>query len=133
MSLYTHSRLEASSKTSPTSLIDKWTDKALEYGIFGNKITQTIFKIYIFGDKRCCYHSSVISESSFVDHTVSYHGLKQNTAVFFCFLLFLQIKLHFSKLCYLSVYYFRIPSLLCTYLLQVKQKYCYCYYMQSTV
>ena len=66
-------------------LVDEWMDlwdKALEYGTLGNTIAQTIFKILstpIFGDKSCSYCNNVISESSFLDHMVLYHGLDQNT------------------------------------------------------
>ena len=60
--------------------MDLW-DKALEHGTLGNTIAQTIFKILlstpIFGDKSCSYCYNVISESSFLDHMVSYHD--QNT------------------------------------------------------
>ena len=66
-------------------LVDEWMDlwdKALEYGTLGNTIAQIIFKILstpIFGDKSCSYCNNIISESSFLDHMVLYHGLDQNT------------------------------------------------------
>ena len=73
-------------------LVDEWMwDKALEYGILGNTIAQTqILSTPTFGEK-----SIVISESSFVDDTVSCHGFDQNT------LLFYKTKLHSSNLPYL--------------------------------